>query len=408
MKLKPFTNLRDFVFSDSLSSRILFFFFCIVLIAFREIDFLIHPRLWGEEGKFFYSFARHHSLFEILTTVQVGYVTLFNSMVSAIQAKLVEPENVPIVSTYLGFIIQLLPVYILTFTAISFFTFPLNRLLSLLSILYTVPELWLNSTNTHFVLGLCVFLISLVSTDQLSGFKKNMFRLLLVLGPLSGPSSMLILPVFYLKYFMEKTKERFIQVIILTGASLVQLGVTAYSILYNNQFNRLHSNKLEETLKHFMMDHFSLNIKILDPTTAICFGSLVAVCFLFLSIKNRKSKEQLLLTFSFILMAVLSSLGSLKMEGSPRYGFIPTFILMMILMKEFEVWIKSKNLLNDVGAAFFVFSLSLNIVFYHSRMEDVRNPSYPIWTEEIKIWRKDNSYAPKIHPSYENYWYVNM
>src|ERR1700751_1875389 len=88
----------------------------IFLICLREPALILNPRMWAEEGIIFYHFALHHSLYDIFTTVHVGYLTLFNSIVSALQAKIFSIENAAIVSTDRGFLIQRIPVYIINVT----------------------------------------------------------------------------------------------------------------------------------------------------------------------------------------------------------------------------------------------------------------------------------------------------
>src|ERR1700744_1638176 len=98
---------------DSFAFRIALLLGSFLLIVMREPELFLHPRIWAEEGSIFYAFARHHSTWDIFTTAHVGYLTLFNSIISSIQAKVFSIENAATVSTYMGFLVQLIPVYII-------------------------------------------------------------------------------------------------------------------------------------------------------------------------------------------------------------------------------------------------------------------------------------------------------
>src|ERR1700741_4869906 len=126
MKLVTIINNK---LKDTMKFRIALILCSIPLIAVREPVFILYPRLWAEEGCVFYQFALHHSVYEIYTTAHVGYLTLFNSIVSFVQAKLFSVEHAAVISTYFGFLIQLIPVYIICFTNNKFWSTPLKKML---------------------------------------------------------------------------------------------------------------------------------------------------------------------------------------------------------------------------------------------------------------------------------------
>jgi len=408
-KINKSKNSFTLEVTDNLSLRLIFLLWCIVIITFREVNLLMIPRLWAEEGKIFYSFARHHSLVEIFTTTQVGYLTLFNSIVSTVQAKIFPVEAAAVVATYFGFLVQLIPILIIVFTTHSFWVFPLSRLICLMIIIFTPPELWLNTTNSHFIFGLITFLILVVHSDQLSLMKKWIFRMLLVLGTLTGPASMLLTPVFFIKSYMDKTKEKFIQTLIITTCSIIQAIVIIYSLVYNNQTHRLEHHNFHLTVSNFIIDHFSLNLIILNRSGLYFLGIIIAIYFIFLTIKNWKSKDFRIFSTCFIVVAIFSTLGSLNMAGSPRYGFIPTCILMMLIAQEVFSWLNNKKKIRYIiGTVIFMSCLTLNTIYYKTRMQEVYTPDYPVWRSEVEKWRIDNKYTPRIHPKHDDAWFVNL
>jgi hypothetical protein len=400
----------EFKLRDTALFRLLFVLWCILVIACRETDLLVTPRLWAEEGKIFYSFALHHSVWQTFTTPLVGYLTLFNSIVSTLQAKIFPVEMAPAVSTYAGFFVQLIPILIIVFTTHPFWNTPLKKiLLGITIILVTAPELWLNTTNAHFFFGLITFLILVIPTAQLSLTKKWCFRILLVLGNLTGPASMFLTPVFFMQAYFERSREKYIQIIIQTLCAIIQASVVMYSLMYQNEYHRLEHYNLPVTLYHFFIDHFSLNIILLSMNDMRNIGILVAIYFIYLFIKKRKNREHLVFMTAFIISAIFSTAGSLKMEGSPRYGYITTCILLILIITDAFELLNSKKKAGYIVSAIVVLTLTINALYYKSRQTEVYSPDFPAWKQEIAKWRSDSTYLPKIHPVYpSDTWYVKF
>jgi hypothetical protein len=382
---------------------------CILLIACRETRLLTSPRLWAEEGKIFYSYALHHSVMDIFLTPQVGYLTLFNSIISFVQARIFPVELAPVVSTYAGFLVQLIPVLIILFTTHPFWNSPLKKmLLSTFIILVTPPELWLNTTNSHFIFGLTTFLILVIPAEQLSPVKKWLFRILLVLGNLTGPASMFLTPVFFIQAYYEKSREKYIQAGIQTIFALVQGSIVVYSLFFRNSYHRLQEYNLSVTVYNFFIDHFSLNVIFQDSAIRHAGGILMAVYFIYLFVKRRKNRTYVVFMLSFIISALFATAGSLQMEGSPRYGYITTCIFLMLLIADTWELFSNKQKLWFIPAIILGFVFVINVIDFRSRMEEVYSPEYPHWKDEMVKWHADPSYHPKIHPDYNNTWYVEL
>lgn len=300
----------SFTLKDNLRFRIVLVLCSVLFIVYRAPYLLLYPRLWAEEGKLFYEFALHHSTWDIFTTVHVGYITLFNNIVSALQAKVFLAESAATVSTYIGFLVQLVPVYVITFTSNKFWDTPFKKILcTFIVIVVMVPELWLNTTNSHFVFGLVTFLIMIISTPQLSLIQKHLFRLFLFIGGLSGPASIIFTPVFLLKAYLEKSKEKYIQAGIISVCAITQVVVILYAILFHtNAYTRLSNYDLEKTILAFFIDNFTLNIYVRVFTNLFqsnfYFGVSMAIFFIYLFIKNRKNNEYLIALLSFVIISV--------------------------------------------------------------------------------------------------------
>ncbi|HTA63693.1 MAG TPA: hypothetical protein VK835_14615 [Bacteroidia bacterium] len=404
MKLVTHINTK---LNDTIGFRVVLVLCSIILIALREPALLLHPRLWAEEGCLFYQFALHHSLYEIFTTAHVGYLTFFNSIVSVLQAKIFLIERAAIVSTYMGFLVQLVPIYIIIFTRHKFWDSPLKKIVYILTVIVVAaPELWLNTTNSHFIFGLITFLIMVTPCVELPKLQKYFFRILLIVGGLTGPASMLFTPLFLLKAYREKSREKYIQAGIMSICALIQAYIIVYSVFYNNTYSRLSNHNYTRTLYYYFVDNFSMlphtSTSYLHPIifyVDLFWGLFMAALFMYLLVKTRRDIDCFISLASLLVVGTFSTLGSLNMAGSPRYAYIPTCIFMAIIIYEAFGADMLKIKLKLVTSVVLILCLAANIIYYRYGMRNVYEPSYPKWADEVIKWRIDKTYAPKIHPN---------
>ena len=397
---------------DNAPTRVAIALGCVLLIVFRAPDLLTSPRLWAEEGKVFYVFARQHSFWDVISTAQVGYLTLFNAIVSTLQARLFSVEAAAAVSTYAGLLVQLAPIYLVLSSNHRFWDTPFKKIVAVLIIvLVTPPELWMNTTNSHFMFGLVTFLIMVIPATQHSTGKKWLLRALLVVGNLTGPASMLLTPVFLIKAHAERSREKYIQAAIQFCSALIQAAATIHSLLYVNQYRRLEQYDSSRAVFGFFVDHFSLNVMGVGPIWYPVIGFLVAIYFTVLFVRRRGSREHLIFLLSFVLVALFSTVGSLNMLGSPRYGYIPTCILLFLIADEAFGPLAGgggggeTRLEHALAVGLLLCSLTFSAICFRLHMVEVHSPNHPAWSDEVAKWRDDPGYKPKIHP---DGWYVDL
>lgn len=402
----------EFSIKDSLGFRLSLACWCILVIAFKEINLVLYPRLWAEEGAIFYTFAAHHSFWAILAKPHIGYYTLFNGIVSALQAKVFQPEAAAWVSTVAGFLVQFIPLLIVLFSNHSLWDNPFKKTMTSCIIIFIVPpELWLNTTNSHFVFGLITFLILITPVCSLSGLERWCFRVLLVLGTLSDPISVFLTPLFLVKWHIKRHREYGIQAGIQLLCSALQAWVILHSLLYDNSCARLQLRDWQLTVQGFFIDHFSLNLVMLSPGVRLILGIIMAAYFAYICCHRRAGREHVYFFAGFIIIALVSTLGSLKMAGAPRYGYVTTCLLMIILFSEAHSHVDSRSCSRIVAMVIFALALTMNGIYYKSRMMECYSPAYPKWKEEVAKWRIDKNYHPVIHPVWDpgkSEWRVNL
>jgi hypothetical protein len=397
--------------TNNLQFRVFLTLFCIFLIVYREPALLLFPRLWAEEGTIFYHFARTHSVWEIFTTIHVGYLTLFNSIVSSLQTKIFTVEAAAKVSTYLGLCVQFIPVYIIIFTNHPFWVSPFKKIIYAITFIIVTPaELWVNTTNSHFIFGLITFLIMLTPTTTLSRINKYLFRMLLFVGGLTGPASILFTPVYFIKAYRDKNKEKYIQTIIITICSIIQGSIILYCLLFNNRYQRLTKHNFRVTFFAYCSDNFSMiphDYTFTNTSTYYLYlflGILIATFFIYLVIKNRNKDDYMILFMSFIIVSVCSTLGSLDMSGANRYSYIPTCLIILIMVSEI-IATKNQYITRYVSIVLLVFVLMINARYYFRSGYCGYLPSFPKWKVEVAKWRANPNYNPQIHP---NGWKVKL
>src|SRR4051812_34313348 len=107
-------NFSRFLFSNSAGSQRGLFLWGLLLIILRDPLLFVYSRFWAEEGIIFYSFAYLKSAWESFTTLQVGYYTLFNLLVSEL-AVCFPIEQGPLITTISACLVQLAAISIIVF-----------------------------------------------------------------------------------------------------------------------------------------------------------------------------------------------------------------------------------------------------------------------------------------------------
>jgi len=357
----------------------------------------------------FYAFAYNHGLIENLFTPLVGYYTLFNVIISSIQSFLMSVENAPIVSTVGGLLVQMIPFIIILNSESKYFDTKLKKLMVSLSILLITPnEIWVNTTNSHFHFGLITFLI-LVSDTPYRPFIRRVKYLSLLVGYLTGPMSSFFAPLFVIKYITNRTKENLFQMLVSVFAGTLQVAITVYCLLYNNNYNRMLERNAIVSLKAYIGDNFGLLLPFGENDRFIIGLFIMPISFMVFwrVVKLRQSYDYFALA-AFFIISLLSLLGSLNMAGGPRYGFVPTVIFICILCNFFEK-VQHIAVYRAIGRSFATCFIIIQLIGFKMTSHKFYEPSFPRWKYEVKKWRSDPTYKMKIHPYNENKnWVVNL
>jgi hypothetical protein len=203
----------------------------VALICLRLPNVVWHGRFYAEEGEFFFAYAWHMPWRSALLHPLGGYLNLVASGSTLLAEILVEKaglplEDAPYVTEAIALFFQTCPAILLLSSRAAWLR-PRWAVVAALAILATPPlaeQVWLQTLHSQFHLAICAAIILATGTE--AGLALWLFRLaLLILGPLCGPASIVMLPFFVLRSLVERSPARWLQTGALALGSAIQLGL---------------------------------------------------------------------------------------------------------------------------------------------------------------------------------------
>ncbi len=196
-----------------------------VLTALRLPNVWLKGRFWAEEGAVYFYNAWNEPWYRALFAVHTGYLNLSASLATLFSVHPVDLAYAPWVSSAFALLIQLCPALLLLSGAIAWLASPLvlGAALLLVALPPNSAEVWLNSITSQFHLALCVVLILAMRPGR--GVLCVFQYVLLILGPLSGPASGFVAPLFVLRALIDRSGPRAAQALCLSAATAVQVAM---------------------------------------------------------------------------------------------------------------------------------------------------------------------------------------
>lgn len=400
----------------------------IALMWLRAPWLFTHPRFWAEEGSAWFRYASAHSLTRDVVYIypQSGYLNLManiGGVVSSATARFLNIEYAPLSTTIVALLVQVLALGIILFGKSRLFTSPARAVAGCLIVLFaptSFPEVWLNTINSMSYLGLIALLLLFEDVCQWSASIKWSARMVLVLCGLSAAYSVALIPLFGFSAFRYKERERRVQCYILIGCLLVQIACVVYSKLIGGGLpNRgtgvtADMSSINVLFWHIMVPTLGNNVALMvfgafgaigawltasffphvpDPSIRIVgmFCFLIIVTIMFLLLFYGRALNKIFLVAAFLILAVLTCVGSLHSIPSGRYAFLPGIVFLFLLLSNIHPGARIRSL---ISMAFLAFGLANGIVNFSVTPD----PNAPRWPQEIAKWRADNNYAIKILP----------
>jgi hypothetical protein len=401
----------------------------IAVTVLRDTRFFTQPRFWAEEGMLHFAFSFSHPWYQALFAPQVGYLNFWPNLATWL-ATLVPLEFAPLVTTLLAMLVQLIPVGLILWSRSSFWAgWPFK--LAFVAVLLFTPlssEVWLNTINSYNYLLIATLIILFEEPAQHSPRRWGT-RGLLVIAGLSGTVSCFLIPIFIFRALLEKQRERWVQIIILSVCALIQIalilsyrsnadlsqrfhliGLTTLGVVLWTQGLSLFATGFHQTRDWARM-LFSMTTQ--DLAGFQLWGRLLLFAgmalILFLS-ANLSKKLRFLFLGSYAILLILMMMFSVISDKytlldtglHQRIFFAPNVLLgwMMIMGIRFtreKGWLAFSGNLASAGCAFLVCaSLIWGLINYHDPW--FFNLNWPAWPAEVQAWRADPHYALRIQP----------
>lgn len=434
------------------------FIICIILIALRYPPFILKPRLWAEENLYyelFFSAEKWWYGFDALI-YPAYYVGL--SRFAGFIASLFDPIYAAAITTYFGFSILLIPFFIILFGNCSYWNnLEKKTILSLILIFScSTGEIWLNSTNIHFILPVITFLI-LLDDDINNKLKTLFYSIFIAFASITGPISLLLSPFFLIRLIQKKEKEFFIFCLIFLIFGLLQVAFFFVSLslgmVNENRGSKVDLNLIDQfyylvspniifplfgyfislAFRTFMisvnsvLDFNSYIIGFQDflpNSLSNIFGNIFLVSqefsfllnlifisffiyILFKIILKSNFKERVYFILPFLYLCIVTNYFSLAGHGGFRYSFVTGFILLFFIFQ--KIYLNQKKSEFTVAKTLLIISISVGVVEYYPRVISYtpetlssKAASWPLWKEEVLRWKKESNYKPVIWPYLSN------
>lgn len=402
----------------------------IALMWFRAPWLITHPRFWAEEGTAWFQYASAHSIIRDIVYIypDSGYMNLManvGGVLSSRTAHLLNLAYAPLATTVAALGVQTMAIGVILFGKSRLFTSPTRSIAGCLIVLFaptSLPEVWLNTINSMSYLGLIALIVLFVDVSAEPIFAKWAMRILLVLCGLSAAYSVALLPLYILSFFLYRERERKLQCYILAACLAAQIafvifskfaggglpnrggdlsaGMSAINVLFwhimvptlGRDFALMVFGTLGFT-DAWLTSSFYPHLGSTEIRTAgvICFLIIAAVFYLLLA--YGRSRNKVLLSGAFLIMAILTCAGSLHSVPSGRYAFIPGIVFLLLLLSNIQSGARTRSIISMLILAF---ALANGMLSYSIK----RDPTAPKWRDEVAKWRVDHNYQLKVDPSF--------
>lgn len=377
---------------------------------------LIEGRFWAEEGCTFFHNAATLPPLKALFTSFGGYLNITTNAATLIAYWSVPLRYAPYVTTFIGLLFQLCPLFLLLTAKDPWLDTFKVRILATLVLLLIPPssELSLQSLHIQFQLALSCAIIAALETQN---NYQRWFRLcILFLAPLSGLLVISLLPVFGLRVIIDKTWLRFEQFLILAFGSFLQycffyvhLDARGYEFSFINLLTILFSRNI--LIPFIGLHHFSDHItKILYdarlheniPYFACIIPVIILAFAIYLIIKYPKTRFVIwfiisgLILLSTCVYGVLgNSINMITAYAGERYIFCSQALFGLAILY-FSVQLpfpKQRKITNVILGWLLIIG-----VFNFSHPQDNTTQGHN-WSQEVTSWERDHHHVLKVWPS---------
>jgi hypothetical protein len=176
------------------------------------------------------------------------------------------------------------------------------------------------------------------------------------------------------------------------GASATS-GAPPYSVLISKVFPGVMATGVENIF------YFLAKIKYL--IFGLC--SLFVVWIFYFEFKKSNYEQRVYFLSLFLYLSFLMHTLSLQGLGGFRYSYLTSFILLFYLHQ--KLFLNKELIKRGLIKFLIIISVTIGAFEYYPRTisfsPDVlfgKDADWPVWSDEVALWRKDNKYKPKVWP----------
>lgn len=377
---------------------------------------LIEGRFVAEEGCTFFHNAATLSPLKALFTSFGGYLNITTNAATLIAYWVVPLRYAPYVTTFIGLLFQLCPLFLLLTAKDPWLDTFKVRVLATLVLLLIPPssELSLQSLHIQFQLVLsCAIIVALETQNNY----QRWFRLcVLFLSPLSGLLVISLLPVFALRVIVDKTWLRFEQFLTLTFGSFLQycffyihLDARSYEFSFVNLLTILFSRNI---LVPFIGLHrfsnritrmlYDIRLHENIPYLACVIPIIILAFAIYLIIQYPKARSAFWFILSGLILlsvciygALGGSINIIMAYAGERYIFCSQALFGLALLY-FSVQLpfpKQRKIANVILGWLLIMGV---FNFSHPPDNTIKGRN---WPQEVKSWQQDHHHALEVWPS---------
>lgn len=307
----------------------------LILAFFREPLFLLSPRIWAEEGSLYLQDYLDKGLLDSLLSPQLGYYSLYNNLVIATSTQFLGLELVAVGTTLIAFAVMLFAILAPFYLASAYWSDGRVRfLLAFFSLIIGSAEIWLNTINVQFYLGLFASCLLLSNQRDLNAKLYWLTVAVLGIGALSGVTSVILLPFFLWKLRQVRRSGACLEVqrlqiyVFILGFGLVVQTVAlmmGFSVEADRRFSTASIDNLPLGLARTWLYLFSGS----SSAVSAFFGAVIGLLGLYSVWTLARARY---LAIMVVYIGLVFTVLSVGMQGGGRYAYMPSVLVMLILL----------------------------------------------------------------------------
>ena len=380
------------------SYSLIFFLFIFVLIFYRGPCFLTEGIFQSDEFEF-YKNAKENGLLKGLLYVYqgAGYFKLWTN-ISTTVASFFSFSAAKIITSYFSLLSYLLIFLLIYFLNSELFINLRYKIFAIFIVLLSppmTPEIWMGSAHTREYFGILSFILIFYNSQLQSTFNKKIVNAFIFISGLSSVWSVVLTPVYFIKFFFIKSKQNLSSFFSSFLASMIQVAIIFYQYIFVN-LNIESSQRFQIEISKVFSFIYNVPVRSFFGSTIpkffflesnlyfqkgfdliVYFLALILILFSIFYIFKKKDFILNLIFLSFILISMFSLFGALYPDFSGgRYAVVPGVILIFLVLRVYTI---EKNLLiKFVTGVLLFFSITTGLIEfkYKSPLPHILNCKY--------------------------------